>query len=350
MFSKPVGAGPYRMGDRVAGNYLTLHANPTYFGRKPAIQDVVFRYIPDQTAMYTQFQTGDIDYITDAGIPADRFAAAKKLTNRAAVAAPTASIEFIALNLGRPHFQDPAVRTALYTAIDKKTLLTAVYYDTWKTAETYLPSESWGCNPHLTPHEYSLEKARAILDAAGWKPGTDGIRARDGIRLEITNSTTSGAPQREMCQLVLMQAWRAIGVDMHISNMPAAVLFGDFLRNSHFDSMMVGWNSMSGPDPDASFRFSSNAIQAQGGAGQNYMQYKNQQVDRLFAEGSATIDQAARQRAYFEVQKILREDLPVLPMFERYATEGTKAGLQGYQPNINTRTNFWNLADWSWSA
>jgi peptide/nickel transport system substrate-binding protein len=128
------------------------------------------------------------------------------------------------------------------------------------------------------------------------------------------------------------------------------VLFGDFLRNSKFDSMLVGWNSMSGPDPDAAIRFATDSIQAKGGAGQNYMQYSNPAVDKLFAEGAASQDQSARQVAYFKIQDILRDDLPILPLFQRFATEGIKSTLKGYQNNLNVRINFWNLYDWTWSA
>jgi peptide/nickel transport system substrate-binding protein len=350
MFSKPVGTGPFRMGDRVAGNTLTLHANADYFGRKTTIQQVVFKYVPDQTVLYTQFQTGEVDYVTDVGLPTDRFAAARKLPGRWAEAGPTASIEVIAFNLGMPHFQDPAVRQALYLATDKATLVSAVYEGVWKPADSYLPPESWGHNPKIKPHVYDVKQAAAVLDAAGWKPGGDGVRAKDGLRLEFTNSTTAAAPQRELTQQVLQQSWASIGAKMNISNMPSAVLFGDFLRNSKFDSMLVGWNSMSGPDPDAAIRFATDSIQAKGGAGQNYMQYSNPVVDKLFAVGGASQDQAARQAAYFKIQDILRDDLPILPLFQRFATEGGKAGLKGYQNNLNTRTNFWNLYDWNWAA
>jgi len=350
MFSKPVGTGPFKMGDRVAGNYLTLHANPDFYAGKPAIQDVVFKYIPDQTVLYTQFQTGEVDYVTDVGLPTDRFAAASKLPGRAVEAGPSASIEVIAFNLGMPHFQDPAVRQALYLAVDKETLLSAVYEKVWKAADSYLPPESWGHNPKIRPHEYNLDKARALLDAAGWKPGPDGVRVRDTVRLEFTNSTTAAAPQRELTQQVLQQSWAAIGAKMNIANMPSAVLFGDFLRNSKFDSMLVGWNSMSGPDPDAAIRFATDSIQAKGGAGQNYMQYSNPEVDKLFVEGAASQDRDARQRAYFKIQDILREDLPIMPLFQRFATEGRKSGLRGYQNNVNVRINFWNLYDWTWAS
>ena len=105
---------------------------------------------------------------------------------------------------------------------------------------------------------------------------------------------------------------------------------------------------MTGPDPAAADYFSSKAIAAQGGSGTNTMQYANPQLDDLMQQGATTLDRGRRTEAYRGVQSVLRENLPFLPIFEYVTVEGTKAGLSGYQPNINVRLNAWNVHAWRW--
>ena len=107
---------------------------------------------------------------------------------------------------------------------------------------------------------------------------------------------------------------------------------------------------MTGPDPAAEDYFSSKAIAAQGGSGNNTMQYANPQLDALMQQGATTLDRAKRIEAYRGVQSVLRQNLPFLPIFEYVTVEGTKAGLAGYRPNINVRLNAWNVNTWRWTT
>ena len=116
--------------------------------------------------------------------------------------------------------------------------------------------------------------------------------------------------------------WRDIGVDMQIKDMPAAVIWGDFYNLSKYDSVMVGQNEMTGPDPDVTTYYSSTAIPAKGGAGLNTMQYVNPKVDALLAQGATTLGQGKRAAIYRELQAVIRNDLPMLPIFQYARIEG----------------------------
>ena len=182
---------------------------------------------------------------------------------------------------------------------------------------------------------YDPAKAKQILDAAGWKPGAGGIREKDGVKLAFTNSTTAGNHVREQAQELLQQTWREIGADMQIKNMPAAVIWGDYYNLSKYDSVMVGQDEMTGPDPDVTHLLRSKAIPAKGGAGQNTMQYVNPKVDELLAAGRAQRwIRPSGCRSTSELQSIIRADLPMLPIFQYARIEGTKAGLIGYEPSV----------------
>src|SRR5262249_4165299 len=157
-----------------------------------------------------------------------------------------------------------------------------------------------------------------------------------GVRLAFTNSTTAGNHVREQAQEVLQQLWREIGADMQIKDMPAAVIWGDYYNMSQYDSVMVGENQMTGPDPDVTNYYSSKAIPARGGAGGNTMQYVNPKVDELLAQGAMTLDRNKRTSTYHELSAVIRNDLPKLPIFNYARIEGVKDKLIGYTPNVYT--------------
>jgi peptide/nickel transport system substrate-binding protein len=254
------------------------------------------------------------------------------------------------MNLAHPALSDLAVRQALYAAMDKKSIIDAIYYGLPKPTETFLPTQSWAFNPDLPKQSYDPAKAKQILDAAGWKPGAGGIREKNGVRLAFTNSTTAGNHVREQAQELLQQTWREIGADMQIKNMPAAVIWGDYYNMSKYDTVMIGQNQMTGPDPDVTIYYSSKATMAKGGAGQNTMQYVNPKVDELLVQGATTLEQSKRIPIYHELLGIVRNDLPMLPVFQYARIEGVKSGLIGYEPSVYVQSNCWNIGKWYWST
>lgn len=345
----PVGTGAYKWVERIAGDHITLGANKEYWGEGPHLEQLVFKYIPDMTVMYTQFKTGDIDVIALQGITPDHYEEAKGLDGKTVIVAPSATMESISLNMERPQFKDLAVRQALYHAVDKATIIEALYYGIPNPTESYMPQQSLYYNPDLPKHEYSIEKANKLLDDAGWVRGSDGVREKDGVRLAFTNSTTAGNHTREQMQQFVQQSFAEIGAEMTIKNLPPAVMWGEYWMMSQWDSVVVGITFVTGPDPDTSDYFSSSAINAQGGAGQNTWQINFPEVDALLQEGGRIFVPEERKKVYFEIQEIMRERLPFLPIFQYANLRGHKDGLEGYTPNVNLRITPWNVNTWKWA-
>src|SRR5688572_27165439 len=265
----PVGTGAFKWAQRIAGDHIELVANADYFGEGPYVERLVLKYIPDMTVLYTQFKSGDIDLVDQAFITADHYEEASKLPDLAVMLERGASFESIYLNLEKPQFKDPAVRQALYAAIDRKAILEGLYYGVHNPTETFMPQNSYYYNPDLPAQEFNIERARQILDEAGWVPEADGIRVKDGVRLSFANSTTSGNHLREQTQQFLQQTFAEIGVEMTISNLPAAVMWGDFWLKSQFESAISGVTNVIAGDPDVTNRLHTKAIVAKGGKGSN---------------------------------------------------------------------------------
>jgi len=346
--NSPIGTGPFRWVERVSGDHLTLTANERYFGKGPYLERVVFKYIPDLTAMYTQFRTGQIDQLGINGLLANFYEEAKTLKGRVVSVNPSAAIELLAPNLAVPVLAEKAVRQALYAGINKQAIIGIIYYGLPKPTETFYPPELWAYNPNLPAHKFDPAAASAILDKAGWARSGQGTRMKDGKPLEFAVSTTSGDPLREQVQQLLMQDWQQIGVSLKIDNKPAAVMWGEFYIQSKFQTALVGSTFMTGNDPDCSYRFSSAATPVKGGAGSNQYQYVNPEVDKALVIGQTSFDRSVRQAAYRKVQELVRDDLAILPLYRYQPVEGYREGLKGYQPNVNVRSNCWNIGSWYW--
>jgi len=344
----PIGTGAFKWTRRVPGDHIELAANSEYFGEGPYLEQIVFKYIPDLTVFYTQFKSGDIDLTDQSFITADHYAEASKLQGREITLMVGGSVESLYLNLERPQFKEPAVRQALYAAIDKASIIDALYYGVVSATETFMPKESYYFNPNLPKQEFSLDAARKILDDAGWKPGPDGIREKNGVKLAFNNSTTAGNNLREQVQQFLQQTFAEIGVKMTISNLPAAVMFGDFWLKSQFDTAISAVTHLIAADPDVTNRLATSAIAAKGGKGSNVGQYSNPEVDDLLKTGAQTFDPEARRQIYNRVQEIVRQDLPFLPLFAATYVVGKKEGLEGWEVNPNTRVASWRAASWHW--
>jgi peptide/nickel transport system substrate-binding protein len=346
----PVGTGPFRWSERVPGDHLTLVANEKYFGAGPYLERVVFKYIPDLTVLYTQFKAGAIDHTSIQGILASFYQEAKALPGRQIFVTPSPQVEGVAVNMGHPVLSDKAVRQALYGAMNKQAIADIIYYGLPKPTESFYARESWAYNPNLPVQKYDPAASNKILDAAGWQRGAGGIREKAGKRLEFDVSTTAGNPLREQAQQLLQQDWLGIGAAMKINNMPAAVIWGDFYIKSKFNSVLVSSTYGTGSDPDCAVRFMSDGIPAQGGAGSNYYQYKNADVDKYLREGQVSFDEATRKTAYQKVQAQIHDDLVIMPIYQPAPVEGVKAGLVGYRPNVNVQSNTWNIGQWYWTT
>ncbi|MER5172455.1 peptide ABC transporter substrate-binding protein [Thioclava kandeliae] len=345
--NSPIGTGPYKWKTRMAGDHIELAANTDYHMDGPHLETLIIKYVPDLNVMYTQFKSGDIDVVGLQYISPDHLAEAEKLPGKVVKVAGTATFESFGLNMQRPQFKDLAVRQALYAAIDKSSIIDALYYGVPTPTETYMPQQSFYYNPDLPKHEFSIEAANKLLDDAGWTKNGDGIREKDGVTLSFTNSTTAGNHLREQAQQFIQQTFKEIGVDMQIKNLPPAVMWGDYWMNSEFDSVVVGLNCLAGADPDTSDYFMSTMSPALGGSGQNTFAYQSEKVDELLKAGAQSFVPEDRKKIYQEQQAVMRHDLPFLPMFQYAVVKGWKDDVAGPTPNVNNRIDTWNVRDWS---
>lgn len=325
---KPVYTGPFMFKEWVKDDHLTLVANPSYFKGKPHLESYIVKIIPDQAAGFAQLKTNEIDY---GGIQAAQMAEAKKLTNINAIAFDVFNFDFIAFNLDPAKtmlFQDVKVRQALTYAVDRQAIVDSQYFGFATLANSPVPKISWAFNPNNTPtYGYDPKKAESLLDEAGWKKGSDGVRAKDGKRLSFTIWTNAGNNIREAIIVAAQQYWKEVGAEVKTQTEE----WNAFLKRigatpdgtRDYDAFLVGFQW--GVDPNQKTMWSS-----QGGF--NLNKYSNPEMDKLLDDALNTLDQAKRKELYVKMQQIESQDMPSIILYFPQSTIGMNKRVHGYSP------------------
>lgn len=347
----PVGSGPYKFVEWKANEYVKIEKFDGYFRKgQPKIKTIVFKIVPDTNALLAQFKSGEID-IYDGAQPNQyrELLAMKESGQKIEVHKYPAFIYMHAdFNIRNPIFADKRVRQALCYAFPKAQFIETVLDGVGSWADTSVAPSSWAYKEDIKRYEYDPEKAKELLEEAGWKLGPDGVRVKDGKKLTFTISTNTGNKIREKFNEIAKQEWDTVGCQVSIQNYEAATLFGDILDNVKFDIIVFGW--VSGFDPDCTTLYHSKQIvdPATGATGQNYVAYNNPRIDELLDAGLKEPDHEKRKEIYFEIQDILAEDVPYLFVYFYNDIVAVPTRLENFKPNPTQANNTWNIFEWDW--
>ena len=299
----PIGTGPFRLSEWRPAEYTEAVAFPDHFRGTPKVDRVRLEVVPEPSVRYIAMLTGDADASVwplaaeDALELANdpRFLAVRTYLNHP---------RFIPLNTERPQLADRRVRQAMMFALDRQRIVDDLDSGLGTVATSHLAPHNPYYNPDVALYPYDPERARSVLDAAGWAVGSDGIRSKDGLRLSFTCTTISGdqtrRPMAELSQLFL----RAVGVEMQLAEAPvASILQG--LREGTLDASLFNWTMGSIVDPSP-----TSALYSTGG--DNFMRYRSEEMDRLIEEGLSVVDPDLRRPIYDRTQELYAEDMPAL--------------------------------------
>jgi len=301
----PVGTGPFKIKSYKPGDNVTLSGNPDYHKGATALDTYIYKVVKDSNVLLQQLKTGETDF---GGITADTFDEAKKQPNLNALNWDSFSFTYFGYNLDRPLFQDVKLRQALFYAVDRSAIVKQLYNGLSTVAVGTMPPISWAAAPDkiMIKYEYDPKKAAQMLDDAGWKLGSDGIRAKGGQKLSFSMWTNSGNKVRENYLLVLQEGWKAIGVEMKPQTEEFSVYLDRINKNFDFDMFLVGFSW--GVDPDQTTMWDS----MQHGGGFNSYHYSNPMVDMLLDQGLHVLDQDKRKQIYLDMQNRIIADAPAL--------------------------------------
>lgn len=334
---KPVGTGPFKVAEWAAGQNVTLVANADYFRGRPKLDQLIWKIIPDSNVLTVQMLNGEVDG-GQINNPKD-LAKFKEKTNLKVYESLGANT-YIGFNNEREPFTDKRVRQALNYGLDKQTIIDKILdgQGIWSTSE--ILAGTWAYNPNVNRYPYDPAKAKALLDEAGWVLGADGIRQKSGKPLKFVMLTNSGDKVREEIALFARQQWRELGADMSVQFLDLNTFINDKVLKSDFECIFLA--SSVNVDPDfLSRRWSSAALTT----GHNFLRWGNSQVDQLLAQGIAVTSQTERKKIYDEIQRIIAEESPTVPIYYPKVQWAVRADLKGIVPSpVNI---FWNAEQWS---
>ncbi len=347
----PIGTGPWIVEEWQAGDHITLVKNPYYREEgKPYLDSIIIKILPSREVGIQLLGTGEIttlwdlteaDFPTLAGMDGVSYAGGYYGSGENELllfnlADPNVDAPVDAAAAPHPILSDLKVREAIQYAIDKNSIVDNLLYGNVKVGSTVLPTGTFACPQPAA--EFSLDKANALLDEAGWVLGADGIREKDGLRMSLKISTTTGNQLREQTEQVLVEMLKAAGIELVIDNVPSDVLFAGWdadgmRKHGKFDILL--YTTGAGNDPD-SHMFSNYhtlriPVKDNDGAGNNFSRYSNPDVDKWVDDASFTTDLATRQDLYCKVAAQINKDMPRVYLYERLIINGYRTNLQNFQ-------------------
>ena len=356
----PLGTGPFRITEFVSGDHVTAERNERYrVAGRPYLDRVIFRFVSSVEVAKLQLRAGEVDA---AGSLSEADAAELEADPQIRVTSvPSPAVETLAFNLMRPGSADPhpvlgdvAVRRALVLATPKALIVDKLLYGRTRAGSSEIPI-GWAARSDLTQESYDPVLAAKLLDDAGWRRGADGIRAKDGTRLSLRVVSTTGNKLREQIEQVLVDEWRAVGVELRIANVPSSVLTGAWQSNGvrkrgDFDLLLAQTGlGVTSPDPQTYLaqRHRCDAIPRaeNNGAGSNYERFCDAGVDRLLDEAGHTLDPLRRRGLYGEVLGVLNERAIAIWLYDRGRYDAFRTRILGYAPN-GWDVATWNAAEW----
>jgi peptide/nickel transport system substrate-binding protein len=299
----PVGSGPFRFVSAEQDKDVILERNPGYWGAKAHVQRVRFLVVPDMTTQALELRKGSADIAINALTP-DMVLTLQRQSKLEVLRAPGTVLAYIAFNLRDPILKDVRVRQALAHAINRQPFIEFLLRGFAQPAASTLPVQSWAYTSDVRTYSYDPERARQLLDDAGYRSG-------NGVRFHLTMKTSTDENTRLMVA-VLQQQLREVGIQLDVRTFEFATFYS-YVTKGLFQIYSLRWVGGSNEDPDIfEYAFHSERVPPKGA---NRSFYVNPRVDALIDRARTEMDQGKRKEMYVEIQRVLAEDLPYINLW-----------------------------------
>jgi peptide/nickel transport system substrate-binding protein len=366
---KPVGTGPYRIVDFKPGDSIQAEINPNYHvPNRPFFDQLEMKGGGDAvSAARAVIQTGEYDFAWNMQVEDDVLRRMEQGGKGRVDVAPGASVEHIQLNQSdpwrevdgerssakstHPFLTESALRAAMALLVDRGSVQEQIYGRLGQATANFLNAPPRFRSPN-TKWEFNVEKANQILDQAGWKRGTDGVRAKDGGRLKLVYQTSVNAP-RQKTQAIVKQALTRAGFEVELKSVVASVYFSsdpgnpDTYRQFTTDIQMY----TTGPDaPDAQafmLRYASWEIASKANKwqGQNVVRWRSEEYDRLWKAAEVELDPVKRAALFIRMNDLVIQNAVVIPVLWRNAVSAVSLKLRNAETSP-WDSDLWRLASW----
>ena len=298
----PIGSGPFRFVRAEPDKEVILERNDDYWGPKARLERVRFAVVPDTITRALELRKGSADIAINA-LTSDMVATLEHEPKLAVLRGPGTVLQYMNFNLRDPVLRDVRVRHAIALAVDRRPILQYLWRGFAQPANSILPPQSWAYDDNVPRYEHDPDRARQLLDAAGYL-------AHNGIRFQITMKTSTDENTRLMVA-VLQQQLRDVQIQLDIRTFEFATFFSDITKGA-FQIHSLRWVG-SNEDPDIfEYAFHSSKFPPNGA---NRTFYSNPRLDALIDQARAELDQKTRKKLYAQIQEILADDLPSINLW-----------------------------------
>jgi peptide/nickel transport system substrate-binding protein len=344
---RPIGAGPFRVIE-ADSRQVTLARNDDYYKvrpdrQRPWLDKIVLRSYPSASDALTALSRGEIEGV--GGLSTADAERARTFKNVNLYSFPTSDYTALFLNV-RPEkstFRDRVVRQAIAAAIDRGRVLDVAVDGRGRVADELVPPTSWAYVKDVKRYERNIEDVRKALDAAGWTDhDNDGIRDKDGVKLQFTIST-SDEPSRIAATLQIVNDLKQVGMAVRPQPVPFGELLGKIVPERTYDALLLGITGSGDPDPYPLFHSSEVAD-----PGHNFSGYFTLPLDRALESSRRTSDLAKRLELLVPVFQTVAVEVPVVFLYFSdylYAQSKTVQGLR-IMPITSPADRLWNSYDW----
>jgi peptide/nickel transport system substrate-binding protein len=340
-------AGPFIVESYTAGQSLTLTRNDKYYGTKPHLDKIVFRYLPESTTQPAALQNNEVDMIY--GQPQlDQVKIVEAIPDVTSEINFGLQYEHLDFNTKNPLLADVAVRKAFATGLNIQQIVDRTVKQFSDKATVLGNRMFMNGQPEYQDHRGSygngdIAAAEKLLTDAGYAKGSDGIFAKGGKKLSFNISTTAGNQLRETQEQLIQAQAKEFGMEIKIKNAEADVLFGEWLPEGNFDISNFAWVG-------TPFPVSSNQPIFSTDSAQNYGKFSNPQVDELFTQAIAELDPAKAAELANQADQLLWDDMATLPLYQKPQLIGWRNTFTGIGDNLSSQGPFWNAGTWAQKA
>ncbi|CCQ96576.1 Extracellular solute-binding protein family 5 [[Clostridium] ultunense Esp] len=321
LHQKPMGSGPYVLKKYTPGQEVVMEANPNFWEGAPKVKNIIFKATTEETNIQL-LQNGETDFEEGISVNKDNMELLDTIPflNRSLLL--NNGYGYIGMNHKLDKFKDKRVRKALAYGLNREEAVFAYSQGFANVIDVPESKVSWAYpdEKDIIHYNYDPEKAKQLLDEAGWKVGDDGFRYKDGQKFTITFTATTPNPVNEALVPIMKENYKELGIDLVVEQLDFNAVTNK-VDKGDIEMYFLAWGLT--VDPDNYSVFHSKGTQ-------NTLGYSNPEVDRLIIEGQKALKQEDRKKIYQELYKVLNDDLPYIFLYQRYNMNTFNARLTGF--------------------
>jgi peptide/nickel transport system substrate-binding protein len=346
-----VGCGPFVFKEWESGSFIRFVANENYWLGRPKIDEIFIRIVPDDASQVAALKAGDGDlgtFIAYSDIPTLEQAGVHMV--KVFSGYNEGWYFYLHPEKGHPALKDVRVRQAIALAFDRFSVCKDLLLGLTKPPATYWANTPWQ-DPTLEPWPYDPERAKQLLDEAGWKDTNgDGVRDKDGVELVLTLGTTTREIRRDV-QAVAQQQLAQVGIKLELANADPDIFFNSYgeggpCATGQYDIFEYSTTPQY-PDPDTADWLCSEIPSDENPSGVNWQSVCDEELDGLFKLQATQVDPAERQQTFHKITRLIYEKVYWLGVWEDPDIWAVGPRLKNVR--LSGATPFFNIVEWDLS-